>query len=108
MNLSTRLVPLLLLIHLSSNACADTYRCSQAGKTVISDVPCASGASKVDQSTDKVSRSEILQAEFVNQRNRSQLSELEYKAAQDRNVRGGLAILGEEPANRARSNRRYR
>jgi hypothetical protein len=92
-NLSIRLLSVLLLVHIAVDAVAGTYKCTQAGKTVISDVPCAAGASKVDQSSDHVSRSQRLQAEVVNQRNQSQLSELEYKAARDRNVRGGIAIL---------------
>jgi ribosomal protein L29 len=107
-NILTRLASLLMLIPVSVGAVADTYRCSISGKTVISDTPCASKASKVDQSSDQVSRSQKLQAELVNQRNQSQLSELEYKAARDRNVRGGIAILPGEPISQPSSNRRSR
>lgn len=108
MNLSIKLASLALLCQLAVDAGADTYKCTQAGKTVISDTPCAAGASKVDQSTDKISRSQKLQAEVINQRNRVQLSELEYKAARDKNIRGGVAILPGEPETQPSPRRAYR
>jgi len=107
-NLAIRLVSLLILVHTSAEVVADTYRCSVAGKTVISDIPCASGASKVDQSSDHVSRSQKLQAELVDRRNNTQLTELEYKAARDRNIRGGILILPGEPTSQPTSTRRNR
>jgi hypothetical protein len=77
---------------------AETYKCAQGGKTVISDVPCAAGAPRVDQPSDKVSISQKRQAEAVNQKDRTQLTELESKAARDRNYRGGINSLPEQPS----------
>lgn len=71
-------------------------------------MPCVAGASRVDQSTDKVSRDQRRQAESVNQSNRGQLAELEYRAARDQNVRGGVYILNNEPVAPSSSSRRYR
>jgi uncharacterized membrane protein YcjF (UPF0283 family) len=107
-NLFIRLASLLLVCHLTVDAGADTYKCSQAGKTVISDIPCAAGASKVDQSTDTISRRQKLEAEVINQRNRTQLTELEIKAARDRNIRGSVAIISAEPDTQSVQRGRYR
>lgn len=82
-------VSLLALLGLCLSAQAETYKCSQGGKTVISDTPCMAGANRVDQSADQIERSQKRQAELVHQRNQSQLSELEYRNARDRNVKGG-------------------
>lgn len=79
-------------------ASADTYRCVKGGQVHFSDTPCAAGANRVDQNTDKVSREQRRQAESVNQENRGQLAELEYRAARERNLRGGVYILNSEPA----------
>ena len=113
-NLGTDVNPLLklaslaLLCQLAADAGADTYRCSQGGKTVISDIPCASGARKVDQAADQISRSQSLEAEVVHQHNRVQLTELEYQAARDRNVRGKVSILPAPTDPEPSSRRRYR
>ena len=84
---------LLPLVGLCLNVQAETYKCTQGGKTVFSDIPCKGGANRVDQGTDQVERSQKRQAELVNQKNRTQLSELEYRAARDRNVRGGYSVI---------------
>lgn len=85
------LVPLALfaLLGLGLPVQAETYKCSQGGKTVISDIPCMAGASRVDQSADQIGRSQKRQAELVHQKNQSQLSELEYRTARDHTVKGG-------------------
>lgn len=72
---------------------AETYKCIQNGKTVIADAPCAHNADRVDQQTDKVNRSQQRQAESIHMKNQAQLSELEWKARQDRHVRGGVQIV---------------
>lgn len=77
---------------------AETYRCVQGGKTVISDLPCAAGADRVDQRSDQVTKSQKRQAEEVNQKNRAQLSELEAKSARDRSYRGGVIELPPQPS----------
>jgi hypothetical protein len=89
---------------------ADTYKCTQGGKTVFSDIPCAAGANKVDQSSDKVSRESRYQAEYINQKNSRQLSELEYQAARDKAFRGGTSEVPASlpPASRQRPTYRYR
>ncbi len=71
---------------------AGTYKCIQNGKTVITDVPCAANADRVDQASDKVNRRQQRQAETVDMRNRYQLSEPEWKARQERNYRGGVYV----------------
>lgn len=75
------------------NVNAETFKCTQNGKFIISDTPCMAGASRVDTTSDAVSQEQRRQAEQVNQRNRRQLSELEHKAAQDRATRGSLAVF---------------
>ena len=92
---------------LAGNAAAATYKCTQGGKTVITDVPCAANADRVDQASDKVNRSQQRQAETVDMRNRSQLSELEWKARQERNYRGGVHVIPgpASPADTPRRNR---
>lgn len=77
---------------------AETYRCAQGGKTVISDLPCAAGAERVDRGSDQVTRSQKREAEEVNRRNRTELSELEAKAARDRNYRGGVIVVPPQPS----------
>lgn len=76
---------------------AETFKCTQNGKSIISDSPCMLGAARVDQISDKVTQEQRRQAEIVNYRNRRQLAELEYKAAQDRPSRGGAAIYENPP-----------
>lgn len=71
---------------------AETFKCVQNGKSIISDSPCMLGAARVDQIGDNVTQEQRRQAEVVNYRNRRQLAELEYKAAQDRASRGGIGI----------------
>lgn len=93
-----RMSVLVLVCCISQNVAADTYKCSKGGQTVFSDVPCAPGANRVDAHTDTVSREQGRQAEIVNERNRGQLSELEYRAARERNFRGGVYILGSDAA----------
>ena len=92
---------------LAGNAAAATYKCTQGGKTVITDVLCAANADRVDQASDKVNRSQQRQAETVDMRNRSQLSELEWKARQERNYRGGVHVIPgpASPADTPRRNR---
>lgn len=68
------------------DALAETYKCVRGGQTVYSDISCASGAARVDDQADKVSRERQRQAEAVNSANRRQLSELEYQAARDRYI----------------------
>lgn len=98
---------LLALLSLGLSAQAETYKCSQGGKTVISDTPCMAGASRVDQSADQIGRSQKRQAELVHQKNQSQLSELEYQAARDRNVKGGFnSIDSMNPADAPQYRRR--
>ncbi len=74
----------------------------------FSDTPCAAGANRVDEGADKVSREQRRQAESINQGNRGQLAELEYRAARDRNARGGVYILNSEPVPPSTYNRRSR
>ena len=92
---------------LAGNAAAATYKCTQGGKTIITDVPCAANTDRVDQASDKVNRSQQRQAETVDMRNRSQLSELEWKARQERNYRGGVYVIPgpASPADTPRRNR---
>ena len=78
---------------LAGNAAAATYKCTQTGKTVISDLPCAADANRVDHQADRVNRSQLRQAEVQHMRNRSQLSELEYKAERDRRTPGGVLVV---------------
>jgi len=91
------------------NVAADTYKCSVAGKSVYSDIPCAASSARVDASTDKVSRGQKQEAEVVNQSNRRQLSELEYRSAVERNTPGkvmvfdpGTTATGSPPNSRGR------
>lgn len=78
---------------LTGNAAAATYKCTQAGKTIISDLPCAADANRVDHQADRVSRSQLRQAEVQHMRNHSQLRELEYKAERDRRTPGGVLVV---------------
>lgn len=78
---------------------AETYRCQKGGQTVFSDVPCAAGANRVDVGADQVGRNQKQQAELVRERDRRQLSELEYRAARERSYHGGVYIPSETPAN---------
>jgi hypothetical protein len=57
------LIGSVLLIVCSGSIMAETYKCTQNGKTVISDAPCAHNASRVDQQHDKVERSQQRQAD---------------------------------------------
>lgn len=79
-------------------AMAETYRCTKGGQTVISDVPCAPGAGRVDAQSDAVSREQRRQAELVDTKNRRQLSEIEYRNARERNYQGGVYVLEPTPA----------
>lgn len=80
----------LLLLGICLAAHAQTYKCLQGGKTVYSDVACPGGsAGRVDQRSDATDRDQRRQAELVDLKNRSQLAELEYRAARDRQQRGG-------------------
>lgn len=83
----------LLFVFAGQSAVADTYKCVIGGKSVYSDVPCANSSARVDAATDKVSRGQKLEAEVVNQTNRRQLSELEYRAAIDRNTPGKVLVV---------------
>lgn len=103
-----RMAVLLSLCCFCLGASADTYRCVKGGQVHFSDTPCAAGANRVDQNTDSVSREQRRQAESVNRDNRGQLAELEYRAARDRNARGGVYILNSEPVPPSTYNRRSR
>lgn len=107
MNPRFQLLGLALILGFSAPCSAGTYKCVQNGKTVIADVPCAAHADRVDQTSDKVSRSQQRQAEIVDMRNRNQLSELEWKARQERNYRGGVSVIPGpvSPADTPRRNR---
>ncbi len=107
MNAGKWLIGSALLIVCSNGVMAETYKCTQNGKTVISDVPCAHNASRVDQQHDKVERSQQRQAESIHVRNSSQLSELEWKARSDRSTPGGVQIVP-GPASPADTPRRSR
>lgn len=78
---------------LAGHAAAATYKCMQAGKTIISDLPCAADASRVDYQADRVSRGQVRQAEAQHMRNHAQLRELEYKAERDRRTPGGMLVV---------------
>lgn len=97
---------LMSVLGLGLNVQAETYKCSQGGKTVFSDMPCMVGASRVDQQTDQIERSQKRQAELVHQKNRTQLSELEYRAARDNNARGNYQIIGGMPSSETPQARR--
>jgi len=84
-------------------AVAETYRCTNGGKTVISDIPCAPGAGRVDAQSDAVSREQRRQAELVDTKNRRQLSEIEYHNTRERNYRGGVYVLEPTPASTSTS-----
>jgi hypothetical protein len=97
------------LVFASLDVAADTYKCVVAGKSVYSDIPCAGGSARVDASTDKVSRGQRYEADVVNQSNRRQLSELQYRASVDRNTPGKLLVVepdasqvNSQPNNRGR------
>lgn len=107
MNAGKWLIGLATLIASSPGAIAETYKCTQNGKTVISDVPCAHNASRVDLQHDKVDRNQQRQAESMHVKNSSQLSELEWKARQDRSIPGGVQIVP-GPASPADTPRRSR
>ena len=93
----------------SLDVVADTYKCVVAGKSVYSDIPCASSSARVDASADKVSRGQKLEAEVINQGNRRQLSELQYRAAVDRNTPGRILVVEPDPApTSAQPNSRWR
>lgn len=96
-----------LLMAGSMPAAAETYKCMQNGKAFISDSPCAPNAPRVDQQHDKVDRSQQRQAESMHVRNSAQLSELEWKARQDRSTPGGVLIVPgpASPADNTRRNR---
>lgn len=82
-----KLIKVMVLVPLACiclDAAAETFKCVKEGKTVYSDLPCASTAARVDDMSDKVSRVQRRQADDVNRQNRQQLSELEYQAARDR------------------------
>jgi len=98
---------LTVLLVASLSASAQTYKCLQGGKPVFSDIPCAGDASRVDEHSDGVSRDQRRQAEIVNQKNSSQLSELEYNAARNRYNRGGVQVLQGDATDPATS-RTYR
>lgn len=100
---------LVLLVAGSFSATAQTYKCVQGGKAVFSDIPCASGANRVDQHTDGVSRDQRRQAELVNQKNNTQLYELESNAAQGRHQRNSVQVLqGDATPSEQINNRGYR
>lgn len=105
-----QILVLLSLCYFSRSVVAETYKCSKGGQAVFSDVPCASGASRVDAHSDVVSREQRRQAEIIHERNRGQLSELEYRAARERGFRGGVYILGSDsaPTTSTTSSRRSR
>lgn len=48
---------------------AETYKCSQNGKTVYADQPCATNAARVDYGADRVTTDQRRQAEIVHLRN---------------------------------------
>jgi len=83
-NRFTKAMVFLPLAFLCLASTAETYKCTKSGQTVYSDIPCASGASRVDASADNVSKEQRKQAETVHLDNRKQLSEIEYQTAQDR------------------------
>lgn len=101
------LIGLAMALAWSIHGQAETYKCTQNGKTVIADSPCAHNADRVDQQADKVNRSQQRQAESVHVKNQAQLSELEWKARQDSHVRGGVQIIP-GPASPADTPRRSR
>lgn len=101
------LIGLAMAVAWSIHGQAETYKCIQNGKTVIADSPCAHNADRVDQQADRVNRSQQRQAESVHMKNQAQLSELEWKARQDRHVRGGVQIVP-GPASPADTPRRSR
>lgn len=101
------LIGLAIALVWSIHTHAETYMCTQNGKTVIADSPCAHNADRVDQQADKVNRSQQRQAESIHMKNQVQLSELEWKARQDRHVRGGVQIVP-GPASPADTPRRSR
>lgn len=107
MNAGKWLVGSALLIACSGSVSAETYKCTQNGKTLISDAPCAANASRVDQQHDQVDRSQQRQAESIHVRNSTQLNELEWKARHDRSIPGGVQIVP-GPASPADTPRRSR
>ena len=107
MNAGKWLIGSALLIACSGSIIAETYKCTQNGKTLISDAPCAANANRVDQQHDKVDRSQQRQAESTHVRNSTQLNELEWKARHDRSVPGGVQIVP-GPASPADTPRRSR
>lgn len=84
---------LLPLLFAGGDVAADTYKCVVAGKSVYSDVPCASTSVRVDASSDNVNGMQKREAEIINQSNRRQLSELEYRSAVERNSSGKALIV---------------
>lgn len=99
-----------LLVSAAFSTSAETYKCVQAGKTIFSDTPCASGASRVDQNSDGVSKDQRRQAELVNQKNNTQLYELESRAAQGRYQRNSVQVWQGDtaPSNQDNNARGYR
>lgn len=93
MNAGKWLLAAALMFSCMTGVHAETYKCTVSGKTVISDVPCAHNASRVDQQHDKVDRSQQRQAEATHIRNSSQLNELESQTRQSRSMPGGVQIL---------------
>ena len=77
----------------SISATGETYKCVIKGQSVISDTPCQAKAQRVDTSSDQITRDERRQAELVNARNQTQLSELEYRAAQERYSSRGVNTI---------------
>ena len=93
-NLTNRTIWLAALLVVGSGlAVAETYKCQTDGKTNYSDIPCAARSARVDSASDKVSRSQKLQAEVVDQQNRNQLSDLQYQAARTRQTPASIYIL---------------
>lgn len=107
MNIRKSALACVVLLIVSADASAEIYKCIQNGKTVIADAPCAHNADRVDRQTDKVNRSQQRQAEVIHMKNQAQLSELEWKARQDRYARGGVQIVPgpASPADMPRRNR---
>lgn len=82
-----------LLVFSTGSAMAETYKCQTDGKTTYSDIPCAAKSTRVDSASDKVSKSQKLQAEIVDQKNHNQLSDLQYQAARTRQTPASIYIL---------------
>lgn len=79
------LVTAALLYMATGAANAETYKCSQNGKTVYSDLPCATNAARVDYSADRVTADQRRQAEIVHLKN--QVSALQSDLEESRTKR---------------------